>query len=895
MPDHGHGHGADQPSNHAVGGEGRAHGHSYSRDDCCCEVTQNDAHHHNHGHGGSGQGAHGHGHGHGAAAALHREVGIRCGGALAFRGENGEMEFYAPPDGIKVEDLCFEAHGDSGLGDSHPCCEDSTPHIHAHVRADGECHGHGHTVALRKRDGPPLLRDEDLLPPDILSSRSRLVHGQLRRNCEHPHTAEECGHTAIQHGDHIDYLVPAPDGSVELHHPTVIDGVATCIVHGVLRPTVIVQGVLRPKNSVPAPGWQRYAGEGDSSWNRGEDNRLVPAVDGNFEVHHPTATEGRATVVVHGALNRGSEDGGSNGPWPADQPGAETSKGLCCAASRGPSDVGFRPYLFRPPNASERNLFLILVEIYDPKTIAFKVFPTATMRVGKTLALVFNEGVGRALCRWQQGESKLLDAIGEQTAAMCTVLYKEEITEPLVHDFLRRRFLFCLLTATATALQIMMHLVFEAPQMAALITVLLAPITLIDRQFATLVTKNTPRYERSQMLRMVNALYAALRGHTKAKRSKPGKEGAGGDEEGTDKEGTAAKKAAGAAGLGPYPDLEPPARYKMYKYPIINLTHLEMLCGATQFLCGVVVALYMVLLLPAFRDEETGENETLGRYFDMGDDRCDRLGRLLCYQPDVLVTLLRCVKELTNFLSPWIEWRLTPLKYSNNSNYFQDNVEAILEHASGVGGGGKSGAEGAGALESIKSTLDPAGPHADARAAVGVAVERFLVDDGKLPSCCGGGGGSASVKSAAGADAAVGSKHVDGTDIESGGGGGGDDGGDGGPNKLPSYVRRCNLNSRAVGLLAVLYECAGRPPPFPTPGTRFITSKRRLWRVSQEGGVELTTSVVLTQPPSPSRRRQQLSKAAAAGGEILDEEQIEIQPEPSTWKPASGGPIYFGP
>ena len=63
-------------------------------------------------HGGSGHGVHGHGHGHGAAAALHREVGIRCGGALAFRGENGEMEFYAPPDGIKVEDLCFEAHGD---------------------------------------------------------------------------------------------------------------------------------------------------------------------------------------------------------------------------------------------------------------------------------------------------------------------------------------------------------------------------------------------------------------------------------------------------------------------------------------------------------------------------------------------------------------------------------------------------------------------------------------------------------------------------------------------------------------------------------------------------------------------------------------------------------------
>ena len=57
------------------------------------------------------------------------------------------------------------------------------------------------------------------------------------------------------------------------------------------------------------------------------------------------------------------------------------------------------------------------------------------------------------------------------------------------------------MTFTATAFQLVLQLVFEAPQWAAMITLLLAPVTLIDRQFATLITKNTPRYERSLMLR----------------------------------------------------------------------------------------------------------------------------------------------------------------------------------------------------------------------------------------------------------------------------------------------------------------------------------------------------------------------------------------------------------
>jgi hypothetical protein len=329
------------------------------------------------------------------------------------------------------------------------------------------------------------------------------------------------------------------DASLELHHPTVIDGVTICVVHGMLRPTVIVHGVLRPANSVPAPGWQRYEGGEHSSWNRDEKNRLIPAKHGQLEVHHPIAGDGVATVVVRDALTSDSEDSDGT-PRPDDRPSTETPARKRCGGAP------LQPYLFRPPNASERSVLLILVEVYDPKTIAVKLFPTAIMRLGKTLALVFNEGAGRLLCGWRQGESKLLDAVGQQTAVMCELLYNEEITEPLVHDFLWRRFHFCLLTATGTALQIVLHLVFEAPGFAAMITVLLAPITLIDRQFATLVTKNTPRYERSQMLRMINALYSALRG---------------------DRVGAPSKGSKGGGGkvAGPFPDLQPPPRYKMYR------------------------------------------------------------------------------------------------------------------------------------------------------------------------------------------------------------------------------------------------------------------------------------------------------------------------------------------
>ena len=70
------------------------------------------------------------------------------------------------------------------------------------------------------------------------------------------------------------------------------------------------------------------------------------------------------------------------------------------------------------------------------------------------------------------------------------------------------------------------------------------------------------------------------------------------------------------------------------------------------------------------------------RYFETGDGRCE-LGSL-CVSPDIVMVAARCVKEVTNWMSAWIEWRLTPHKYSSNSKLLHTALEAMLEHAGGI-------------------------------------------------------------------------------------------------------------------------------------------------------------------------------------------------------------------
>jgi hypothetical protein len=88
----------------------------------------------------------------------------------------------------------------------------------------------------------------------------------------------------------------------------------------------------------------------------------------------------------------------------------------------------------------------------------------------------------------------MLDFIGRSVTQLCRQLYAEDITEPLVMAFLRRRFVICCITTTATATQIFLQMA-DAQRFSVAITACLLPLTIVDRQFCTLVTKMTPRYE----------------------------------------------------------------------------------------------------------------------------------------------------------------------------------------------------------------------------------------------------------------------------------------------------------------------------------------------------------------------------------------------------------------
>lgn len=273
------------------------------------------AHNHTHGHGHE----HGHGHGHAepapssppAEAQRHRHgpncghLGIRIGESLAFcNDDDGSLEFYGAPQGVQLDDLCFEDHhhdsdqepgtDDHNHGEDAACCGNHAPHMHAHLRS--ECARGGRAaqlsarqqrLTLQKLNMPPQLADDGTL--DVMSAEMK--HGLDRHEC--PHRCGQPGSssnlTAIRHGDHTDYLVPLLDGSLEIHHPTVSpDGARTCTVHGALRPGRAGGG----------------GGGGASNW-RGWMNLFVfkpvtELLDLVSQGHHCGARSMRTTMYVEG-------------------------------------------------------------------------------------------------------------------------------------------------------------------------------------------------------------------------------------------------------------------------------------------------------------------------------------------------------------------------------------------------------------------------------------------------------------------------------------------------------------------------------------------------------------------------------------------------------------------
>ena len=142
--------------------------------------------------------------------------------------------------------------------------------------------------------------------------------------------------------------------------------------------------------------------------------------------------------------------------------------------------------------------------------LASKLLPTVFLRASKALALLVNEAVGRWLFGWRRDESRLLDFVGKETKALCFRVYEEEAGEAFVRAFLVRRFTFCVLTSIGTIAQLLLQLNGQPSLYPALISVALAPVTIIDRQFATLVTKLIPRHDRSLLFQLCQGIANAL-------------------------------------------------------------------------------------------------------------------------------------------------------------------------------------------------------------------------------------------------------------------------------------------------------------------------------------------------------------------------------------------------
>lgn len=263
-----------------------------------------------------------------------------------------------------------------------------------------------------------------------------------------------------------------------------------------------------------------------------------------------------------------------------------------------------------------------LVEVYTPSMIAIKLTPVATLRFLKALALMVNQKFGMVFLGWEFGENRLLDYIGSNTKALYKSIYGRALDEKEVFIVLRKRFVFCWMTTFATILQIVFTISGVA-YLTAVLAFFMLPLTYLDRQWATLVTKMAPRYERSLIIRVSLALKDAC---------------------------------------APIGSIELPRRYRMHQQRFINLTNIEMFVGGIQVLTGTLILIYSLLIIVGWQDS----------------DLQDQLADLA-----LTIILIRIVKEMTNWVSPWIEFSLTATKYESNEKWFTDLINELMKISNG--------------------------------------------------------------------------------------------------------------------------------------------------------------------------------------------------------------------
>ncbi|KAK3264784.1 hypothetical protein CYMTET_26492 [Cymbomonas tetramitiformis] len=281
-------------------------------------------------------------------------------------------------------------------------------------------------------------------------------------------------------------------------------------------------------------------------------------------------------------------------------------------------------------NRSSQSSFLVfssilLAEAYSPSFIKRKFYTVLLLRLAKAIALVINQQVGRVLCGWNGRENLLLDWIGHRSRVLFSELYHgTQLGQDAVLCFIKKRLTYCVVTTAVTLIQILLTYIDtkESLQISLLFSLLTVPITLVDRQWCTLVTKLSPREERSHVIDFRDLLAQTVK---------------------------------------PVCQLHMVRRQSIKIRSIHLLVPLEMFVGFIQTCAAAFLVCFNVTV--AFNVE------ALPGLF------------ALVY----IVILVRLVKEATNWISCLLEWYVTPAKYAINERLFRSALDSILGSQEGLG------------------------------------------------------------------------------------------------------------------------------------------------------------------------------------------------------------------
>ena len=320
----------------------------------------------------------------------------------------------------------------------------------------------------------------------------------------------------------------------------------------------------------------------------------------------------------------------------------------------------------------------IIYEAYNPKLIWKKIFSVSFMRIKKLLAVFINEKFGYIFLGWNGIENKLLDNVGNDTIVLYENIYQSKLNQTSVLFFLKRRAIYCLLTMITTIFQIIVsYLGFW--YITIIISTLMIPITILDRQWCALVTKMPPRYERSLILQLQMCSQLHLKSDV-------------------------------CIDIKKRNTIRNNVKIGFLKIPDIILVGFEILMGFIQFCTGAIIfgmtiinimdvrcifdinlktCMYIgifvrllkeitnIEILMGFIQFCTGTIIFGMTIMNIMDLRCIfNIELKTCLYIGIIVRLL---KEITNIASTSIEWILTPIKYKNNIDLIIEFAQTIQE------------------------------------------------------------------------------------------------------------------------------------------------------------------------------------------------------------------------